>query len=786
MYKNVFGLEAVSSRAGRIAAVLVVGLLIMTDSVVAQVAASATVNQRSAVVDGRVTDTKGAPLTDVLVRLDGTPRGSVSDEAGRFRIAGVPGGEYTLVAQRVGLETVRRPLPVRADSNVSLSLVMREAIAIQPPMVISATRELRRRAEGSATVDVMDGAEVRRTRAAHPSGIMNRIAGVHVSEMSGEGHSMAMRQPITTKPMYLYLEDGIPTRPTGFFNHNALYEVNIPQSGGLEVIKGPGTALFGSDAIGGVVNVLTRPAPLAPAIEGSLEGGAYGYRRAMVSGGSTRGGNGLRADVNVTHSDNWKDLAPFDRTSATLRWDAVFGASGWTARSVITGSMIDQQDVPAIPLATFDTANDVNLAPIAYRRARALRLSTAIERDAGKSLWSLTPFARVNRMDLLPSWQLTFDPQTWDTRNTSTGVLARYRRDFAPMTTRVIVGADADLSPGHFVARQAVVSRAAPWTSYADGELHYDYDVTYRQLSPYLHLETTPLPRLRVDLGLRADWTGYRYATALAPLDTGVHRRPADTTVSYAHLSPKIGVSFEVARGAALFASYRHGFRAPSQGQLFQQNAAANTVGLRPVTVDSWEAGLRGDLGSRAIYQLSAYDMTINDDILTYRNPQNRNEAMNAGRTRHRGIEASAGIAVTSGVRVDASWSVSKQQYVTWAPSSTVNYAGNTIEAAPRDLGNIMITWSPSVLRDGRLALEWSHTGRYALDAANTDTYGGYELLTLHANAMLTPRAELFVRVVNLADRKYAEVVTFDAFQRDQYTPAAPRTLFAGIRIGAR
>src|SRR3712207_3510031 len=130
---------------------------------------------------------------------------------------------------------------------------------------------------------------------------MNRLPGVHVSELSGEGHSLAIRQPITTKPMYLYLEDGVPTRPTGFFNHNALYEVNIPQSGGVEVIKGPGTALFGSDAIGGVVNVLTRPAPLVPSLDVSVEGGAYGYRRALVTGGLTRGGHGVRADVNVTH-----------------------------------------------------------------------------------------------------------------------------------------------------------------------------------------------------------------------------------------------------------------------------------------------------------------------------------------------------------------------------------------------------------------------------------------------------------------------------------------------------
>jgi len=67
------------------------------------------------------------------------------------------------------------------------------------PMTVSATREMRRRDDGSATIDVLDGAEIRRTHAAHPSGIMNRVPGVHVSDLSGEGHSMAIRQPITTK-----------------------------------------------------------------------------------------------------------------------------------------------------------------------------------------------------------------------------------------------------------------------------------------------------------------------------------------------------------------------------------------------------------------------------------------------------------------------------------------------------------------------------------------------------------------------------------------------------------
>jgi outer membrane receptor protein involved in Fe transport len=739
-------------------------------------------------LSGRVT-TVGAPTADVTLFIEGTGRGTQSGADGRYRITGIAPGSYTLVAYRLGSAPWRQSVTLAAGERATLDVALASAATVIPPMTVSATRELRRRDEGSATIDVLDGAEIRRTRAAHPSGLMNRVPGVHVSELSGEGHSMAMRQPITTKPMYLYLEDGIPTRATGFFNHNALYEVNIPQAGGLEVLKGPGTALYGSDAIGGVVNVLTRPAPLTPTLDASLEGGAYGYARLLASGGFTSGANGIRADVNVTRSENWKDAAPFRRQSGTVRWDLVAPA-GWTARTTITGSHVDQQDVPALTLALFDTSRAMNLAPIAYRKVQALRVSSAIERDLGASLWSVTPYARYDDMKLLPSWQLTYDPQTWDTKNTSLGLLAKYRRDFVPLRTRVILGADAEVSPGSFFAQRAVVTRTAAgaFTAFTAGETQYDYDVTYRTASPYVHAEASPFAALRIDVGLRADFSGYTYDTRLAPVDTGAHRRPASTTRNYAHLSPKLGATLAISPATSLFASYRNGFRAPQQGQLFQQNSAANTVDLAPVKVDAYELGVRGQAGARVAYQLSLYDMTVRDDIITYATGPTTRIATNAGRTRHRGVELGTGAALTSALRLDASWSLSRQRYVEWTPQAAaggkpaVSYAGNLIDAAPTDLGSVLLSYEAPLLRGGRVALEWSHTGGYATDPANTHRYPGYELLHLHLNANLTPRTEVFGRVSNLANRPYAELVTYDPFLRDQLTPGAPRSVYLGAK----
>jgi iron complex outermembrane receptor protein len=756
--------------------------------------------QQPASVSGRVVGTDGRPLEGVIVRIDGLPRlAAATDADGRYRIQSVPVGTHIVRAARLGVAEKADTIDVAPGANPSVDFTLAPASTSLTPVTVSATREARTRREASATIDVLDGSEVRNARAAHPAQLLKRVAGVYVSQLSGEGHSTAIRQPITTKPMYLFLEDGVPTRPTGFFNHNALYEVNIPQSNGLEVLKGPGTALYGSDAIGGIVNVLTRPAPATPSVEANLEGGGFGYQRAMLTGGFSYALGGVRADVNVTQMDTWRERSPFERQSATVRWDHLFG--GWSARTVLTGTRVEQNDVVALTKAQFDARSAINRSPLAYRRVQAVRWSSALEKASGDALWSITPFARYNVLELLPSWQLTFDPQTWDTRNKSLGVLLKYRRALPEHGASVIAGMDVDVSPGSFKAQRAVLQTTGTggdrvFESFTPGAQHYDYDVTYRQASPYVHAEWAPTARVKFDVGARYDAVGYDYTTHLAPVDTGAHRVPASTTRSYRRVSPKIGATFDVSGAANVFASYRAGFRAPSQGQLFQQNNAGNTVDLAPVKAASYEVGVRGEVARRLVYQVSLYDMTINDDIITLVTSVGSRIATNAGETSHRGAEVSAGFAVIPSLRVDVAVAASQQKYVRWMPQEArpatgtapatpeIKYDGKTIDAAPDRLANVLVTWSPRLLRGGRLAAEWSHTGRYWMDPSNTNEYGGYSLLHLHANFVVSPRAELFARVLNVADRNYAELATFAPPQGGQYNPGTPRTVYAGVRLG--
>lgn len=670
------------------------------------------------------------------------------------------------------------------------------AIAAEVDMgdiTVTGTREAESKAETAATVDTISTKEIEVTRPAHPSEIMDQVPGVHVNVTGGEGHKTSIRQPITTNPVYLYLEDGIPTRSTGFFNHNALYEVNIPQAAGIEVTKGPGTALYGSDAIGGIVNVTTRPAPEEFEVTANAEAGSYGWRRLLLSGGDSWESDGVRADLNLTHTDGWRDATEYDRRSATVRWDR-FLDSGASLKTVLAASDIDQQTAGTSRLSEADYEDDPtkNSTQISYREVGAIRLSSAYEKESADTLLSITPYFRQNSMDYMPNWSLGYDPSVQETTSNSLGLLAKYRMDFAPMRTRLIVGADIDYTPGSRDENSIEAVRTGGiYTSYTVDEKIYDYDVTYQGVSPYIHLETSPTEKLRLSAGLRYDSMSYDYDNKMAdgPLPVTVtelgrtitYNHPADTKVDFSHLSPKLGATYQFSPAFNGFVSYRHAFRAPSEGQLFRPGTSAESLDLDPVKVDSYEIGVRGKGGERVNYEISIYQMTKTDDLLTFQDPVSGDRStVNAGETLHKGIEIGLNAKFTEQLQLAISYAYNRHTYEEWVVNSTTDYSGNEIETAPANVANTRLTYKPALLNGGQIGAEWVHLGSYWMDAANTERYDGHDLYNLRMNYPMAKKLELYARVMNLTDVRYATEASVSRGARE-FAPGLPRTFYAGI-----
>jgi iron complex outermembrane recepter protein len=680
------------------------------------------------------------------------------------------------------------PILAFADS------VSQESMIEIGPVTVTGTREAQKISETPNSVSVIKEDTIQEMRPSHPSEIMGKVPGVAVTVTNGEGHQTSIRQPISTRPVYLFLEDGIPTRSTGFFNHNALFEINLPQSAGIEVIKGPASALYGSDAIGGLINVLSRPSPAAPELEANVELGEHGWKRLLLTGGTGGETWGVRPSANLTHTDGWRDDTAYTRRSFSLRWDQAID-DDTVIKTLLSTADIDQQSAGSTRLNEEDYRNNpkLNYIPISYRKVKAVRLSSAYEKSFDSSLVSITPYLRYNEMDQLPNYVGTspFSTRINTSRNYSIGLQAKYRQDFAPMRTRLIVGVDVDRSPGSFWERgvafggaEALASGATRYTSFTVGDQRYDYDVTYTGVAPYVHTEFSPFEPLRVTAGLRYDNIKYDYDNNLDSVQTGSIRRPKSTEVDFDNVSAKLGATWQFNQNHNMFANYTEGFRAPSEGQLFRQGSSVNTVDLDPIQARNIELGFRGQV-KKLSYAFSIFDLEKTDDILTFLDPVSGDRlATNNGTTTHRGVELGLSAGLTDTLILNGAFSYIKHEYNEWIArvgGNNVDFSGNEIENAPRFLGNISLDYKPSFLNGGAASVEWVKMGSYRIDQANTagQKYNGHNLINLRASYFPTKTWEIYGRVMNVADKRYAESAAFRSGER-QFAPGLPRTGYIG------
>ena len=164
-------------------------------------------------------------------------------------------------------------------------------IALEPstvdlqPVIVTASREGQARQDAPIAISKINSTQIKDTKATALYQLLNKVAGVYMVNLGNEQHTMAIRQPITYNALYLYMEDGLPIRPTGIFNHNSLYEINMSGVKDIEVIKGPASSLYGSNSIGGAINFITQGPPTGYAGNVSVQGDNYHYRRVDADGG---------------------------------------------------------------------------------------------------------------------------------------------------------------------------------------------------------------------------------------------------------------------------------------------------------------------------------------------------------------------------------------------------------------------------------------------------------------------------------------------------------------------
>lgn len=628
------------------------------------------------------------------------------------------------------------------------------------------------------SISVLNAETVKSISADHPAEILNTLPGVNIHTNSGQEHLIAIRSPVLTggagQGSFLILENGVPTRSPGFGNVNSLLEPHHEVAEAIEVVRGPGSAKYGSNAVHGLVNViLADPSGTAlTEVRGSY--GSLGrYKADLIYDQGYLG----RASLSVLKDNGWRDNTGGLQIKGSGVAEFVF--KGWNVTASGSASHLEQETgdfVQGLDAYEDDDLIRQNDDPLAYRDAWSARGALRLEREVFDGELTLTPFLRVQQMD----FRQHFLPNKSFEKNghTGLGLMAKYSQD-AFENGIWSVGADVDLASGYLRETQNDPFGFFPGDSRFPVGVHYDYSVDAAALAVWSELELQPTEKLRILAGLRGETHNYDYTTEAAPGINGRFNVPADRRDDFSFVTPKLGAIYEATERIDIYANYARGSRAPQTSDLYRIQSLQGAAEAEVETLDSFEVGFRGSaLESAFVFDVAAY--WLEKDNFFFRDANGLN--VTDGSTKHRGVEAAASWQINDLFEVTGTAAWSDQTYTfdrAVNNGSEVITDGNQIDTAPEWLADLAIHWT---LGDRwKTSLSAEYVGEYFTNPANTQTYPGHTVWHLRSQFEFDEELVGYVIVRNLFDERYADRADF-AFGNERYFPGEPLNVTLGIR----
>jgi iron complex outermembrane recepter protein len=658
-------------------------------------------------------------------------------------------------------------------------------------IVVSGSRSETKLSETPVSIGAVSRAQWDADKPKSVGEIINRIPGVHWNDLGNEQHSMAIRQPISTNAVYQYLEDGIPIRPLGVFNHNALNENNMNGSGGVEVVKGAASSLYGSNAVGGAVNFLTqRPSRTPTGYVGIRHDNTDGFTRVDSGASNTWGDLGLRFSHYSSQRDthNWQQYSGGKKDSFTLRGDYNLSDKSWLRASLVHTNL--DSDTPGSLFENdFRSNPGKSINTFTWRKDKTTRANLAWEGETTQGgLTTVTLFARNNDHGQLPNYTIsgctgaTCKGTLNNNHVESLGVDVKHEQKLEWLRARLVTGVYIDRSQNDYVSDNLAVVRDVPTGRYVSYTLNSvanpsgvrNYGAGIANDALFAQLEFSPSEKIRVVAGGRYDRIRYDFKNNLTP---GANYGAANEVRSFAKFSPKLGATYAISPTSSLYSNLSMGFTPPEVSQLYGKTAIPE---LNSATYDNVEVGWRALLASGIRLDSALYQLSGKDTIVSYTSEIGNSFNKNAGNTRSRGLELSLNQELREwDWRVGATWA--EHTFVSYRVSDKVgaieDYSGKDMPQAPKHTITAQVGWkfTPS----SRVALGLVKQGSYWMNNANTVRYAGHTLLNLTASHKLADGWEVWGQVRNLTDKLYSDNAS-SSYKSGAYTPNTQNTYAAG------
>ena len=664
---------------------------------------------------------------------------------------------------------------------------------------VTATRTERTKEEIPAGVSTVTKEDIKNTRMFGIKEAITGIPGVQSESKNGGYDSRLIIRGAGLKARYgvreiMVLLDGVPiTDPDGM---TRLDFVDTQLVDRIDVVKGPNSTLYGANAAGGVINIITK----SPFEETKGIKVGYGSNNTQMYNliyGTSIGKTYLTLSGSRRSTDSWREWNKFSTNQGGIK----------------VGHLID--DKTSIEASFNYTKADLQL-PGALTKSQFESDITQLTSEQWRHMGRYSYVYSTNLKLEKEIGNLKIKPlvyfQTWNHYHPVTGLIndggakvygadiqADLKHKIADMEGVLTTGITGQMDKAEgekYTYRDCMrsdgvavrcINIAAPRRiSYTLSDekdaLAEEGDDTTTKWGIFAQESLRPSDRWIIDIGVRYDQVGFdinteRYKEFNYSTSRYANKRETikkDKTFEF--VSPRLGVVYKLTKIFNLYGNIATGFQTPQSSEL------SVNPDLSPLKTYNYETGVKAKFEGGHSFDLALFYMTVKDEIVQTIAPGSVSSYSNAGESRKKGLELSGKVQALKGLFLGGAYTYSDFKYKEFTePISGINYSrdGNRIPYIPMNQYNLFALYKhESGLRFKADTNIW---GRYYVDNANSETYEGYKFVTNALVGYETKKLDVSFDVSNLFNKRYAMEVTKESGGSAKYRPGAPRTMMARV-----
>lgn len=644
-------------------------------------------------------------------------------------------------------------------------------------IVVTASRVGEKISDTPVTISVVDEKEIEKVKFRNPDEILRRIPGIYSHDFGGESELTSIRIPTHfTNPYTLLLVDGVPVSSYGSGSSGNFGELNSDNIARIEVVKGPASAIYGSNAIGGVINVITKSPTKRPTAKFWTEFGAHDQWRSGISGSGSSETLSYNLGFNDISSDNWREHSELDKKAANIKLQYIPREQGlltfkldYVHSDNESPGTLNEDDFLANWQQSYHT--------FAYNKLEKVTPVLAYTHYLDNAEVKTTLTLRDSDEESIPNYAIRKQGRSYvgefsESETRDVGGQFLYSRDFELFSSEIIFGVDAErgsLDSQQFNLDVTFDENTNKYSKYSLVGIDDDFDITTKLYAPYLQFAFSPFDKLYLTTGGRYDNVTYEVDSKVDSSKTG--------DKDFSRFSTKIGTVYQFLPTLNLYLNISQGFVVPTTSQLLTSSWA--NPDLEPETATNYEVGMRSSFLEHTIdLDVALYMMDIKDKIIASETSTYRKEYLNAGETSQKGLEVIAAYAPVDYAGLSLAYTYAHNTFAEYSPGS-VDFSGNDLPRSPQHRLNLKLNVQPIKSLD--IEFEVDKISSQYTDDANTEEYSRPALFHLRAKYNWQ-NWSFWTALENITDEEYATYVSYsNSGSTSTLYSGKPRTIYAGL-----